>query len=191
MNWVLPVSKLYWVAISFSRGSSWSRDWIRVSYTSRWILYYWATREAQGVCKRGQSLGGFWGLHSPPTSCPPPSPSQAHCPRRSMVWSPPGCSLAGRPGVPDVSHQEVSQGGTRPPRLESLLTGVAPSPQAPCWLRGDRCWPGLTISHLEGRARQTLPLEVSGHDCLATAASAPSWSLPCIPKPRTSHWDYF
>ena len=40
---------LDWVAISLSRGSSWSRDQTCiscVSCTGRWILYCWATREA-------------------------------------------------------------------------------------------------------------------------------------------------
>ena len=31
---------LEWVAISFSRASSWPRDWTRVSYTGRWIFYH-------------------------------------------------------------------------------------------------------------------------------------------------------
>ena len=35
------------VAISFSRRSSWPRDWTQVSCTDRWILYCWATRETQ------------------------------------------------------------------------------------------------------------------------------------------------
>ena len=33
---------LEWVAISFSRGSSWPRDWTRVFCFGRWILYHWA-----------------------------------------------------------------------------------------------------------------------------------------------------
>ena len=37
---------LEWVAISFSRGSSQSRDQTRISYISRQVLYHWATREA-------------------------------------------------------------------------------------------------------------------------------------------------
>ena len=37
---------LQWVAISFSRGSSWIRDQTHVSCIGRWILYHWATREA-------------------------------------------------------------------------------------------------------------------------------------------------
>ena len=34
-----------WVAVSFSRGSSWPRDQICVSCISRQALYHWATRE--------------------------------------------------------------------------------------------------------------------------------------------------
>ena len=37
---------LAWVAISFSRGSSWPRDRTCVSCIGRWILYPWAAREA-------------------------------------------------------------------------------------------------------------------------------------------------
>ena len=35
------------IATSFSRWSSWPRDWTHISCTGRWILYHWATREAQ------------------------------------------------------------------------------------------------------------------------------------------------
>ena len=34
------------VATSFSRGSSWPKDWTCVTCIGRWILYHWATREA-------------------------------------------------------------------------------------------------------------------------------------------------
>ena len=37
---------LEWIAISFSRGSSWHRDWTRVLLHGRQILYHWAIREA-------------------------------------------------------------------------------------------------------------------------------------------------
>ena len=40
---------LEWVAISFSRGSFQPRDWTHVSCIGRWILYYWASREAPQV----------------------------------------------------------------------------------------------------------------------------------------------
>ena len=45
---ILQARILEWVAISFSRGSSWPRDWSCSPGTScigRWILYYWATWE--------------------------------------------------------------------------------------------------------------------------------------------------
>ena len=38
-----------WVAISFSRGSSWPRDRTWISCIDKRILYHWATREAQIV----------------------------------------------------------------------------------------------------------------------------------------------
>ena len=46
---ILQVRILEWVAITSSRGSSWSRDWSHVSCVScigRQILYYWATWDA-------------------------------------------------------------------------------------------------------------------------------------------------
>ena len=56
MNCIPPGSSVHgisqariseWVAISFSRGSSWPRDRTCISCTGRWILYHWATWEAQ------------------------------------------------------------------------------------------------------------------------------------------------
>ena len=51
--WQAPLSMgfprqeyLQWVAISFSRGSSWPRDHTRISCIGRWVLYHWATWEA-------------------------------------------------------------------------------------------------------------------------------------------------
>ena len=40
---------LNWVAISFSRDSSWPRNQTCVSCIHRWILYHWATREAPKI----------------------------------------------------------------------------------------------------------------------------------------------
>ena len=37
---------LEWVAISFSRGSSWLKDWACISCIGRWILHHWVTWEA-------------------------------------------------------------------------------------------------------------------------------------------------
>ena len=49
---------LEWVAISFSRGSSQSRDQTRIFCISRQILYHWATREAP--------LYGYYSLKNVP-----------------------------------------------------------------------------------------------------------------------------
>ena len=40
---------LEWVAISYSRGSSWPRDWIHFSCIGRHVLYHWAMRKALGI----------------------------------------------------------------------------------------------------------------------------------------------
>ena len=42
---VLQARILDWVAISFSRGSSWTRDWTCVSCTGRWNLYHQGSLE--------------------------------------------------------------------------------------------------------------------------------------------------
>ena len=42
---ISQVRILAWVATSFSRGSSWPKDWTHVSCIGRWILYHWATRK--------------------------------------------------------------------------------------------------------------------------------------------------
>ena len=46
---IFPARILEWVAIPFSKGSSWPRDQTRISCdfcTCRWALHHWATREA-------------------------------------------------------------------------------------------------------------------------------------------------
>ena len=44
---ILQARILEWVAIPFSRGSSWPRDWTQVSYTADEVFKAWATSEAQ------------------------------------------------------------------------------------------------------------------------------------------------
>ena len=46
---IFPAKILEWVAISFSRGSSWPRDRTHISCIGRWILYHWAAWECQGA----------------------------------------------------------------------------------------------------------------------------------------------
>ena len=49
---------LEWVAISFSRGSSWPRDQTSVSCIGRRMLYHWATWETlSGFTSRGDNRG--------------------------------------------------------------------------------------------------------------------------------------
>ena len=43
---ILQARILDWVAIPFSRGSSWPRDWALVSCIAAWFFTIWATREA-------------------------------------------------------------------------------------------------------------------------------------------------
>ena len=42
---ILQARTLEWVAIPFSRESSWPRDQTNISCIGRWVLYHWATRE--------------------------------------------------------------------------------------------------------------------------------------------------
>ena len=46
---ILRARILEWVVISFSRASSWSRDWTHGLLHCRWILYYWVTWEAPDI----------------------------------------------------------------------------------------------------------------------------------------------
>ena len=46
---VLQARILEWVAISFSRGSSWPRDWTQISCTAGSFFTNWATRDAHQV----------------------------------------------------------------------------------------------------------------------------------------------
>ena len=47
---------LEWVAISFSRGSSWPRDRTCVAFFDRWVLYHWASWEVSLVIRDTFSL---------------------------------------------------------------------------------------------------------------------------------------
>ena len=60
VHWIFQVGILECVAIPFSRGSSWPRDWICVSCIGRRILYHWAPREALSGLIRHQILHAAW-----------------------------------------------------------------------------------------------------------------------------------
>ena len=54
---------LDWVAIFFSKESSWPKDWIHISCIGRWILYHWTTLEEPemlGSCKSTTGTKYIW-----------------------------------------------------------------------------------------------------------------------------------
>ena len=53
---------LEWVAISFSRGSSWIRNQTHVSCVGRWILYHW---ERSGRQSKGEQEADHLGIRDP------------------------------------------------------------------------------------------------------------------------------
>ena len=63
------------VAISFSSGSSWPRDWTHISCIGKWILYRWATGDAHSA----QSADPV-----PPVLYQPPHPL-GYCPQTSTL----------------------------------------------------------------------------------------------------------
>ena len=66
LHGILQAGVLEWVAIPFSRGFSWPRDWTHVSHVScigRQILYHWAIKEAPlnlfpAVCTEAAGVPG-------------------------------------------------------------------------------------------------------------------------------------
>ena len=80
---------LEWVVISYSKGSSWPRNWTHISCIGRWILYHWATWEAQLRPSAAQ-----FSCHS--------AVSDSLWPRESQHTRPP--CLSPTPGVHSVSR---------------------------------------------------------------------------------------
>ena len=59
---ILQARTLNWVAYPFSRGASWPRNWIRVSYMEGRLFTSWATREDPGfplVLVKNQTLSSI------------------------------------------------------------------------------------------------------------------------------------
>ena len=57
---IFQAKVLEWVAISFSRGSSWHRDWTWVSCTADRCFTIWATREAEVPGKKLETTRTTW-----------------------------------------------------------------------------------------------------------------------------------
>ena len=74
---------LEWVTISFSRGSSWPRNWTRVSHVAARLFTNWATREDDPWVEN-ISLSRKW---QPPTEC---LPGEFHGQRSLAGYSPRG-----------------------------------------------------------------------------------------------------
>ena len=87
---------LEWIAISFSRQSSWPRGWTHISCigrrpgsVGRWTLYHWATRKANS---KHHAAAAAKSLQSCPTLCdpvdggPPGSPVPGILQARTLEW---------------------------------------------------------------------------------------------------------
>ena len=77
---ILQARILEWVAISYSRGSSWARGWTCVSCIGRWTHYHCTTWEAQ---RSNAAVAAAKSLQSCPTLCDP------------IGGSPPGSAVPG------------------------------------------------------------------------------------------------
>ena len=60
---ILQTRTLERTAVSSSRGSSWPRDRTHTSYIGRWLLYHWATGEAQKETKSKMLVQKLASLH--------------------------------------------------------------------------------------------------------------------------------
>ena len=78
---ISPARILEWVAISFSRGSSWPRDWTQVSCIAGRLFTVWATRE-ENYCQHVRS-----GMLMAPALSPARSSSQDFQKHRTLVLS--------------------------------------------------------------------------------------------------------
>ena len=78
---ILQPRILEWVAISFSRGSSWPRDWTQVSRIAGRRFNLWATREAQKQHKKQKARGG-----GPTVSIPRPTIRNTICRASSQFF---------------------------------------------------------------------------------------------------------
>ena len=98
---ILQARILEWVAMPSSRGSSWPRDWTCIScgslHPGRWILYHWATWEAQGEASLSLFSPGLYlfallaGSHNTPCFVGAP---HSHGRGGGFLWGPSECQKA-------------------------------------------------------------------------------------------------
>ena len=86
--WNSPARIQEWVAILFSRGSSWLRDWTHIPYTTRWVLYHRAICEALILiaAAAAKSLQSCPTLCDPRDGSPPGSPVPGILQARTLKW---------------------------------------------------------------------------------------------------------
>ena len=84
VHWISQARILEWVAISFSRGSSWPREWTHISCIGRRILERWATREA----KRSICGSNYHNLPSHFKREPPHSPTDSKNQDSTCMYGP-------------------------------------------------------------------------------------------------------
>ena len=89
---ILQARTLEWVAIPFSRGSSWSRDWTWVSCTAGRFFIIWAISSVQFSCSVvSDSLRPHESQHAR-SPCPSPTPGVHPDSRPSSQWCHPAIS---------------------------------------------------------------------------------------------------
>ena len=86
---------LGWLAIPFSRGPFWPRDWTQVPCIFRWVLYHWATWEASPPPPKW--LQSCLTLYDPRDGSPPGSPPSVGFSRQEHWNALPFPSPAGKP----------------------------------------------------------------------------------------------
>ena len=116
---ILQARILEWIAIPYSRGSSWPRDWTQVSFITGRFFIIWATREVHKLLKKKKYKYTCYRVHllSLPLLLPRPPERKATvqqelpltegCVQRCLQWA--GVCLTThclRDSVSDSAYQE-------------------------------------------------------------------------------------
>ena len=130
VRWVSQARMLEWVAISFSRGSSWPRDWIWVSCIGRQVLYHWVTMEALGAAQspdemRNQSKQTKAQVFTCPSMSFQPQPPPQSVESHQRSWPPAKAAAPWNSEMKPGRHT-----GSVPTRREWLRQSVSLCPWA-------------------------------------------------------------
>ena len=109
---------LEWVAIPFSSGSSWPRDWTPISYIAGKFFTPWATRETKLLCIRFSSVrfsrsvvsDSLWPHElqyaRPPCASPTPRAHSNSCPLSRWCHPAISSSVVPTPPAPNPSQHQ-------------------------------------------------------------------------------------